>query len=83
MEEEARCILRAALEAEELDGSRWLARLRSRFGSGLILSSLTVAELYFGIFCSPKGRKRESLEDAVQAMVEQDFAGRILPFGVE
>jgi predicted nucleic acid-binding protein len=47
----------------------------------LALCAITVAELRYGLACLPAGRRRAALETAVTAMLTQEFADRILPFG--
>jgi toxin FitB len=48
--------------------------------SDVYLTAITTAELLYGIARLPDGRRRETLADLVQQLVEEDFAGRILPF---
>ncbi len=48
----------------------------------LYLSSVTVAELMFGIGALPGGRRRDRLTDALDGMLEL-FADRILSFDTE
>jgi hypothetical protein len=48
--------------------------------SDVYLTAITTAELLYGIARLPEGRRRETLADLVQQLVEEDFAGRILPF---
>jgi predicted nucleic acid-binding protein len=45
----------------------------------LFVSSVTVAELLFGVGVLPKGKRRERLGAAVDGVLEV-FEGRILPF---
>lgn len=45
----------------------------------LYLSSITIAELMFGIGALPKGRRRDKLAAALDGVLEL-FADRILPF---
>lgn len=45
----------------------------------LYLSSVTVAELMFGIGALPDGRRKANLAAAVEGVLEL-FAGRVLPF---
>jgi toxin FitB len=47
------------------------------------LTAITTAELRYGIARLPRGRRRTDLADRVRATIEEDFAGRILPFGDE
>ena len=46
----------------------------------LCLTTITVAEILFGIELLPKGKRRDSLLADVEATFAADFAGRILPF---
>lgn len=48
----------------------------------LFLCSVSVAELMFGIGALPKGKRKERLADALDAVLEV-FDARILPFDVE
>ena len=48
----------------------------------LFLSSVTVAELMFGIGALPKGKRKDKLADALDGVMKV-FADRILPFDVE
>ena len=45
----------------------------------LFLSSVTIAELMFGIGSLPKGKRKDRLTHALDGVLEL-FAGRILPF---
>lgn len=46
----------------------------------LFVSSVTQAEMQLGARLLPSGKRRQSLERALTAMFEEDFAQRILPF---
>lgn len=46
----------------------------------LYLSTITVAELRFGVTSLPGGRRRNLLEDNLEHRILPLFAGRILPF---
>ena len=48
----------------------------------LYLSSVTVAELMFGIGALPDGKRKDKLTDAVEGVMEL-FADRILPFDTD
>ena len=48
----------------------------------LFLSSITVAELLFGVGALPPGKRKNALTAAVDDMLEM-FAGRILPFDAD
>ena len=45
----------------------------------LFLSSITVAELLFGIGALPEGRRKDMLTDRIGGLLDQ-FAGRVLSF---
>ena len=44
---------------------------------------MVVAELFFGVVRLPVGVRKQQLASAIQATIEQDFAGRILSFDLE
>ncbi len=46
----------------------------------LFISAITEAELRAGVAFLPEGQRRDRLQRAIDAMIEQDFQGRILPF---
>lgn len=46
----------------------------------LYTTSITQAEIMYGLRILPEGRRRTQLEAAVEQMFEEDFAGRVLPF---
>ncbi|MFT4296913.1 MAG: type II toxin-antitoxin system VapC family toxin [Micropruina sp.] len=46
----------------------------------LYLTSITLAELRFGVACLPSGRRRDRLRDRIDSEVVAAFEGRILPF---
>ena len=58
--------------------SEWVA---SQPASSLYTTSVTQAEILHGVMLMPSGKRRSSIEAAVEAMFLQDFGGRILPFG--
>lgn len=41
---------------------------------------MTVAELLYGIARLPDGRRKTGLEEAALQMLDEEFAGRVLPF---
>jgi predicted nucleic acid-binding protein len=49
----------------------------------LFTSTVTVAEILYGIELLPRGKRRDRLLAGAEAMFAQDFAGRILPFDEE
>tara|TARA_B100000700_G_scaffold59109_1_gene64240 strand:- start:29873 stop:30286 length:414 start_codon:yes stop_codon:yes gene_type:complete len=44
------------------------------------ISSITVAEILYGIVRLPNGRRKRDFAAMAAAMFEEDFSGRILPF---
>ena len=46
----------------------------------LFVSAVTQAEMMLGARLLPAGKRRAALEGAVQAMFDEDFSGRTLPF---
>ena len=46
----------------------------------LYLSATTEAELRYGAAILPAGRRRDNLFQAIEGVLLEDFAGRILPF---
>lgn len=57
-----------------------LAWVRAQSRAVLATTRINQAEVLFGIAMLPEGRRRSALAAAAQAMFDQDFAGRILPF---
>jgi len=58
----------------------WLA---AQPAGGLFTTTVTQAEILYGLELLPKGKRRTALESAVTAVFEEDFAGRILPFDTD
>ena len=56
---------------------RWLA---THPASRLFTTTITQAEILYGLELLPKGKRRAALQSAVEAMFEEDFADRIVPF---
>ncbi len=46
----------------------------------LFISAVTEAELRTGVAILPEGQRRDRLQFAIDAMIDQDFQGRVLPF---
>lgn len=69
--------LRPVPEVRVLD---WLARHPA---PSLFLTSVTQAEILYGIAILDSGRRRDELTTAATAMFAEDFAGRILGFDAE
>ncbi|HWV09622.1 MAG TPA: type II toxin-antitoxin system VapC family toxin [Pseudomonas sp.] len=49
----------------------------------LVICSITVAEILYGIARMPDGKRKQSLLDMATAMFEEDFAGSILSFDAQ
>ena len=56
----------------------WLA---VQDGATIYFTAVGEAELRLGVAILPAGRRRAALADAIEAMLEEDFRDRILPFG--
>jgi len=46
----------------------------------LFITAITEAELRTGVAILPNGQRRDRLQLAIDAMIDQDFQGRVLPF---
>ena len=57
-----------------------MAWLDAQDPTNLYLTSITVGELVFGVSCLNVGARRLGLEAAIQAIIEEDFRSRILPY---
>ena len=68
-------LMRPAPEAAVVD---WVA---TQSTASLFITTITQAEILHGILLLPQGRRRGEIEGAADTMFEEDFAGRILPFG--
>lgn len=51
--------------------------------AGLFTTTLSQAEIFYGLVLLPDGRRREALTTAARSMFDEDFAGRVLPFDTE
>lgn len=60
--------------------ARVAAWLNRQPRSALFISTVTRAELLYGVRILPEGRRREMLLDAVQTVVQEGFTGRLLSF---
>ncbi|HEY7576831.1 MAG TPA: type II toxin-antitoxin system VapC family toxin [Acetobacteraceae bacterium] len=58
------------------------AWLNEQVAETLYLTSVTLAELLFGIALLPAGRRRNSLTRALEGLLEL-FGGRVLPFDTD
>lgn len=57
-----------------------LAWVDAQPASRLMICSITVAEILYGIARMPGGKRKQGLLDIASAMFDEDFAGNILPF---
>ena len=57
--------------------------LKSQPPSSLFTTSITQAEILYGIGLLPYGKRRDGLEKEAGEMFRDDFRGRILSFGSE
>ena len=48
--------------------------------ASLFTTSVTEAEVLYGVALLPAGERRDALQEAVAAMFEEDFDDRVLPF---
>ena len=60
--------------------ARWVA---GRPATMLYTTCVSQAEVLHGIALLPAGKRRAALEVAAEAMFDEDFGGRVLPFGGE
>src|SRR3954447_18666469 len=58
---------------------RWFA---AQSAPALFTTTITMAEVLFGVELLPRGKRRTALETAVSMTFQEDFAGRILPFDI-
>jgi predicted nucleic acid-binding protein len=57
-----------------------LSWLDAQIPSAVFTTTITLAEVLYGIEALPPGKRRTRLLAAAEKMFAQDFAGRILPF---
>ena len=67
-------VMRARPDARVLD---WITAQPS---AGLFTTTLTQAEIFYGLALLPAGRRRDDLIAAARPIFEQELAGRILAF---
>ena len=70
-------VLRPAPAPRVMD---WLSR---QVSTSLFVTTVTPAEILFGIAILDPGRRRDDLQSAAMAMFAEDFAGRIVGFDVD
>lgn len=51
--------------------------------TNLFITTLTQAEILYGLEILPAGKRRTALKKAAKSMFELDFTGRILPFDTD
>lgn len=51
--------------------------------AGVFTTTLTQAEIFYGLALLPDGRRRDELVAAARPMFEVDLAGRLLPFDTD
>lgn len=56
----------------------WISK--RRLADDLFITTITIAEILYGIELLPPGKRRDRLNGEAEAMFTEDFAGRILPF---
>ena len=49
----------------------------------LVITSITVAEILYGIARMPDGKRKQGLLDVASVMFDEDFADNILPFDAD
>ncbi|PZQ14214.1 MAG: VapC toxin family PIN domain ribonuclease [Ancylobacter novellus] len=59
---------------------RWLAE---QDPEDLFTTAITAAEMRYGVATMPAGRRRAEYERVADAILQRDFAGRVLPFDAE
>jgi len=57
-----------------------MAWLASQSRAGLFTTAITRAEIFYGVGLLPDGSRRRELRTAVEAIFDEDFAGRVLGF---
>lgn len=74
-------VISEAMRVEPLDlVMRWLG---DQDPDSLFTTSITAAELRYGVAKMPSGRRRTDYERVVDAILQRDFSGRVLPFDAE
>lgn len=60
-----------------------LAWVDAQPASDLVITSITVAEILYGIARMDDGKRKQTLHALALAMFEEDFAGNVLPFDMD
>jgi predicted nucleic acid-binding protein len=58
----------------------WIGKHKA---TNLFITTLTQAEILYGLEILPAGKRRTALKKAAKSMFELDFYGRILPFDAD
>ena len=56
----------------------WIGK--ARMADDLFITTITVAEIFYGVELLPAGKRRDKLNSEAEATFRQDFGGRILEF---
>jgi predicted nucleic acid-binding protein len=59
----------------------WLSRKPEN--GHFYVTTITVAEVLYGVELLPRGKRRDKMQSQAEAMFAEDFRGRILPFDEE
>ena len=70
-------VMRPVPAAEVL---HWFAR---HAASSLYTTTITQAEILYGLELMPKGKRRSALQSRADEMFQEDFADRVLPFDTD
>ena len=63
--------------------ARLLAWMEREPMAGIFTTTLTQAEIFYGLALLPEGRRRDALTAAARPMFDIDLAGRVLPFDTD
>jgi len=59
------------------------AWLDAQFAGELFLTAISVAEILWGIARLPEGKRKQQMQDTTEAMLKEDFQGRLLAFDAQ
>ena len=57
-----------------------IAWVEAQAGTSLFTTTITQAEIFYGIRVLPAGKRRDEIEMSAREMFSTDFIGRVLPF---
>ncbi len=66
-----------------LPSTRVVRWINARPVSRLFTTTITMAEVLYGLEIAPPGKRRSALDKEIENTFEKDFVGRILPFDVD